>query len=179
MIDLEVARLRHLRNSALRVRSIAHALGATRRALNEPLLTRGACASWRIARAVSGRLKAHPYVRYQKGTTVGSLVRNSVLARWLALKTRSRMGALGEYELQVRRLARQLEDARALTWSSDLSNTFGRSQYEIRSLLAALAHETGGVVVSKRSPQHEMAVSESMMENLAPPIEVDWPYLAF
>ena len=67
---------------------------------------------------------------------------NGVLARWLALKSRNRLQALCEYETNLRRLARQLEDARALTWSSDLSDTFGRSQTEIRSLLAAVAGET-------------------------------------
>ncbi len=123
------------------------------------MLTRGACASWRIARVVSGRLKAHPYLRYQKDTSLGVIVLNGVLARWLALKSRNRLQALCEYETNLHRLARQLEDARALTWSSDLSDTFGRSQTEIRSLLAAVAGETTASG-SKRLPQHELSLAD-------------------
>jgi hypothetical protein len=178
MNDLEVARLRQLRSSALRVRAVARALSATRAAAEDPLLTRGACASWRIARAVSGRLKAHPYLRYQKDTSLGVIVLNGMLARWFALKSRDRLQALCEYEMNLRRLARQLEDARALTWSSDLSDTFGRSQTEIRSLLAAVAGETT-VSGCKRLPQHELSLADRGVGALAPAIEGDWPYLAF
>lgn len=170
MNDQEVARLRQLRSSALRVRAVALALSATRATAEDALLIRGACASWRISRVVSGRLKAHPYLRYQKDTSLGVIVLNSIVARWLALKSRSRVAALGEYETNLRRLARQLEDARSLTWSCDLSDTFGRSQCEIRSLLAAVAGETAAAE-STRLPQHELG--------LAPAIDGDWPYLAF
>jgi hypothetical protein len=179
MNDSEVARLRQLRNSALRVRAVAYALGATRAGAQDPLLTRGACASWRIARVVSGRLKAHPYLRYQKDTALAVIVFNGVLARWLALKSRKRVQALCEYATNLRLLARQLEDARALTWSSDLSDTFGRSQTEIRSLLVALAGETAAVSGSKRLPQHELSLTDGGVAALAPAIAGDWPYLAF
>lgn len=178
MNDQEVARLRQLRSSALRVRAVAVALGATRAAAGDALLIRGACASWRIARVVSGRLKAHPYLRYQKDTSPGVIVFNGVLARWLALKSRSRGQALGEYETNLRRLARQLEDARALTWSSDLSDALGRSQTEIRSLLAAVAGETAAAGVS-RSPQPELGLVDGGVGALTPAIAGDWPYLAF
>ena len=178
MNDLEVARLRQLRSSALRVRAVARALSATRAAAEDPLLTRGACASWRIARVVSGRLKAHPYLRYQKDTSLGVIVLNGVLARWLALKSRNRLQALCEYETNLLRLARQLEDARALTWSTDLSETFGRSQTEIRSLLAAVAGETAASG-SKRLPQPELSLADGGVGALSPAIEGDWPYLAF
>jgi hypothetical protein len=185
MNDLEVARLRQLRSLALRVRAVALALSAKRAAAQDPLLTRGACASWRIARAVSGRLKAHPYLRYQKDTALGIIVFNGMVARWLALKSTNRLQALCEYETNLRRLARQLEDARALTWSSDLSDTFGRSQTEIRSLLTAVAGETAVVSgsklskLSKRLPQHELSMADGRVAALAPAIEGDWPYLAF
>jgi hypothetical protein len=178
MNDLEVARLRQLRNSALRVRAVAHALSATRAVAQDPVLTRGACASWRIARVVSGRLRAHPYLRYQKDTALGVIVFNGVLARWLALKSRNRLQALCEYEMSLRQLARQLEDARALTWSSDLSDTFGRLQTEIRSVLVAVAGETAAASGSKRLPQHELSLADGGAAAL-PAIEGDWPYLAF
>jgi hypothetical protein len=178
MNDSEVARLRQLRNSALRVRAVAYALGASFAGAEDPLLTRGSCASWRIARVVSGRLKAHPYLRYQKDTALAVIVFNGVLARWLAFKSSNRVQALCEYETNLRLLARQLEDARALTWSSDLSDTFGRSQVEIRSLLMAVAGETAAVSESKPLPQHELSLTDGGAA-LAPGIAGDWPYLAF
>ncbi len=178
MNDLEVARLRQLRSSALRVRAVAQALSTSRVALQDPLLIRGACASWRIARVVSGRLKAHPYLRYQKDAALGVIVFNGALARWLTLKSRNRLQALGEYEGNLRRLARQLEDARALTWSSDLSDALGRSQTEIRSLLTAVTGETA-VSGSTRLAQCELSLAEGGVGALAPAIEGDWPYLAF
>ncbi|MGO9512958.1 MAG: hypothetical protein ACLP2F_04870 [Steroidobacteraceae bacterium] len=187
MTDQEVARLRQLRGNALGVRAIARALGSTRWAWGDPLLSRIACSSWRIARTVSGRLRSHPYVRYQKDVSVGSLVRNSVRARLLALSTRSRIKALVYCESQLRQLARQLDDARALTLTPDLSDAFGRLQMEIRSLIAALGHQTASAHGTMRSPDSERfaeraAVAEgrpaieSGVGDLAPPV---WPYLAF
>src|SRR5271167_255495 len=122
MIDPEVARLRQLRKYALHARAVARALGATRWALNEPLLARAACSSWRIARTVSGRLKANPYHRFQKDVGIATLVRGTVLAWLSAMTARSRLQALRECESQLRRLSRLLDDARALTWSPDLSD---------------------------------------------------------
>lgn len=170
MIDPEVARLRQLRKLALRARAVARALGSTRWALDEPLLARGACSSWRIARTVSGRLKANPYQRYQKDVGIACLVRGSVLAWLSALTARSRLQALRECESQLRRLSRLLDDARALTWSPDLSDAFGRSQLEIRSLMAALAHETHSTWGAE---------SRTAGQQLAQPMAGDWPYLAF
>jgi hypothetical protein len=171
MIDPEVARLRRLRSSALRVRAIARSLGSTRFALHDFLFARGACSSWRIARVVSGRLKAHPYLHFQKRASVACHLRNNVLAGFAALFSRSRRQALLMYESELRQLVRQLDDARALTWSTELSDTFGRSQVEIKSLMAALAHET-------KSPL-EPVRSASAVGDLAPRIAGDWPYLAF
>ncbi len=170
MIDPEVARLRQLRKYALRARAVARALGSTRWALNEPLLARSACSSWRIARTVSGRLKANPYHRFQKDVGIATLVRGSVLAWLSAMTARSRLQALRECESQLRRLSRLLDDARALTWSPDLSDAFGRSQLEIRPLMASLAHETHSTGGAESRPAGEQ---------LARPMAGDWPYLAF
>jgi hypothetical protein len=179
MIDPEVARLRRLRGEALRVREIARALSSTQWAKNDPLLSRGACASWRIARVVSGKLKAHPYLRYQKGVGVGSLLHNRVLGAYLALVRKNRLQGLKEYEAQLQGLARRLDDARALTWSTDFSDSLGRSQAEIRLLIQALAPETKTVSVPERSPIRGTAHTDSLVGDLAPSIEGDWPYLAF
>jgi hypothetical protein len=179
MIDPEVARLRRLRSSALRVRAIARSLGSTRLAFHDSLFARGACASWRIARVVSGRLKAHPYLRFQKRASVVSLMRNRVLAGFAALWARSRRQALLAYESELRQLVRQLDDARALTWSTELSDTFGRSQTEIKSLMAALAHETHNPMESLRVSKRGSQATADRVGDLAQPIAGDWPYLAF
>jgi hypothetical protein len=82
----------------------------------------------------------------------------------------------------LQNVARGLDDARALTWSADLSDTFGRSQTQIRKLLreidavadAAGAHKVGssrGVVV----PRIEARAAVEEATNLAG----NWPYLAF
>src|SRR5271156_3876896 len=140
MTDPEVARLRRLRGEALRVREVARALGSTQWA--NDLLARGACASWRIARVVSGRLKAHPYLHYQRGVGLGSIVANRLFASFFAATTRNRVQALKRYESQLQALVRHLDDTRALSWSSDFSDTLGRSQYEFQSLLEDLAQIT-------------------------------------
>jgi hypothetical protein len=179
MSDTEVARLRRLRGSALRVRSIARALGSARWASNDTLMSRGACTSWRLARMVTGHLRAHPYVRYQKDAGFGCRVCNRVLAGFLAVSSRNRTRALMEYEARLRRLLRQLDDARALTWTPHLSDSFGRSQLEIKSLLAALADETNGVQESSRAPKRGPSITASRAEDFGAPIQGDWPYLAF
>jgi hypothetical protein len=179
MSDTEVARLRRLRGSALRVRSIARALGAARWASNDTLMSRGACASWRLAKIVTGHLRAHPYVRYQKDAGFGCRACNRLLAGFLAVSSRNRNRALVAYESQLRQLLRQLDDARALTWTPQLSDSFGRSQLEIKSLLAALAHEINDVVEPARGPKRGPAIVAGRTENFGAPIQGDWPYLAF
>jgi hypothetical protein len=178
MSDSEVARLRRLRSCALRVRATALALATIRCVSNDSLLLRAAGSSWRIARTVSGRLKAHPYARYQKDVTVGWLLRNAALAKWTAHTKRNRMQVLLECESQLRQLVRQLDDARALTWLPDLSDAFGRYQTEIKALMAELAHETRSVTL-ERLPKRAAGVAPHGAGDLAPPMATDWPYLAF
>jgi hypothetical protein len=144
MADAEVARLRRLRASALRVRAVARALERSRSLPFEPVLPRGACAAWRIARAVSGRLRAHPHANYQQDAGLAVVLKSGVSAAAAALGARSRQAALLRFEAQVRRLARELDDARALTWSADLSEALGRSQVEVRTLIEELSRETRG-----------------------------------
>jgi hypothetical protein len=176
MTDPEVARLRRLRGDALRVREIARALGSTQCA--NDLLTRGACASWRIARVVSGRLNAHPYLRYQRGVGLGSIVVNRLFAALLAATTRNRVQALKRYESQLQVLVRHLDDTRALSWSSDFSDTLGRSQYEFQSLLEDLAQVTERRVPTGL-PTRATRTTDDLVGGLARTVEGDWPYLAF
>jgi hypothetical protein len=181
MIDPEVARLRRLRDGALRVRQIARRLGAARWGIDDPLLTRGACASWRIARVVSGKLIEHPYLRYQQGAGVGSLLGNRLSAEWIAVTCKDRPQGLRALAFELQSLSRQLDDARALTWSTDFSDTLGRSQGEIKSLLQAVA-ETEGVRLEPRLRPARAAGAprtDSLVGELAEGLEGDWPYLAF
>ena len=55
MIDTEVMRLRKLRNMALRVRAVAAVLGSECKT-QQRTLAMSALVSWRVARAVTGRL---------------------------------------------------------------------------------------------------------------------------
>jgi len=178
MNDPEVARLRRLRLAALRVRALAIAHGATRTAAKEPLFSRMACATWRIARVASGRLRAHPYARYQKDPSVVILAGYRALAWFLALFGSNRVRALGMCSAPLGRLARQLDDARALTWTPALSDTLGRSQAELRTLMQALAFETRSGSDVERLPMHGSSAPEARRGEV-PAFEGDWPYLAF
>jgi hypothetical protein len=169
MIDKEVERLRRLRATALRVRTVARALGP-----RDALVTRGRCAAWRVARTVSGRLRAHPYGSFQKDAGIGVVVANSLAAANAALGVKTRHQGLLRFEAHLRSLARELADVRALTCASDLNDGLARSQIEIRALLAALAHETGRVRVPE--PAAISAVANARGEATA---DSDWPYLAF
>jgi hypothetical protein len=180
MIDAEVLRLRRLRVSALHVRAVAKALARNRAVAHDVLLHRGACASWRIARAVSGRLRAHPYQRYQKDAGLAVILRNSVLAMATAFRATNRTRALTLFEAELRHIGRELDDARALTWSADLSDTFGRSQIEIRSLLSTLQTETGGAGLPAATPQRrEFVPVTAKRSEYGDAAGGDWPYLAF
>ena len=142
MVDFEVERLRRLRGAALRLRAVARALGNGRWARDEVLLSRGRCAAWRVARTVTGRLRAHPHGRYQKDAGIGTLVRNSFVAASTSWAASSRPQAIAAYAAELKSVMRELNDARALTWAADLSDTFGRSQREIRGLIDAVERET-------------------------------------
>jgi hypothetical protein len=167
MIDKEVERLRRLRAEALRVRAIAQALGP-----RDALLSRGRCAAWRVARTVSGRLRAHPYGRFQEDAGIGVVVANSLAAANAVLGVKTRHQGLLRFEAHLRSLARELSDVRALTSAADLNDSFDRSQIEIRSLLAAVAFETGRVHVAETLALAPVADSRGA-------VVVDWPYLAF
>jgi len=191
MNDPEVARLRRLRDASLRSRAIARALMDTRWGAGDPLLKRAACAGWRIARAASGRLTAHPYLKYHQGPTLLSLLWHAVRSRCVAIIRRSRLTALAESRGELERLARVVADVRAVTLAPDLSATLGRAQWEIDTLVTALAHEASSAatevrVTSRLAGQRvagermagERVAGEPAPAALAPPLATDWPYLA-
>ena len=178
MNDPEVVRLRRLRLTALRMRALALAFGATRTGSKDPSFSRLGQAGWRIARTVTGRLRTHPYASYQRDPNALVLAACAALAWLVARIGISRTAALRLCLAQLRPLARQLDDARALTWLGDLSDTFGRSQSELRTLVHALANETRSGSEAERTLPVAAAAGARRHGDL-PAIEGEWPYLAF
>jgi hypothetical protein len=182
MLDFEVERLRHLRGTALRVRAVARALGSQESVLDDALVARGSCAAWRVARSVSGRLRAHPYASFQKDAGFVTLLANSVAARAATFGASTRTHAYRVFEAQLKTLLRELDDTRSLTRVADLSDAFGRSQGEIRSLIAELQRAPGGVsplARIAREPLHRHAGGLKTAHAAARSAKEDWPYLAF
>jgi hypothetical protein len=178
MIDPEVARLRRLRSEALLVREVARTLASTPWAAKESLLDRTACASWRIARIVSGRLRSHPYAAYQKDAGAAARLADRLHASYLALTHKNRLRALRALQQHVNTLGRRLDDAIALAWSSDFSEALSRSQFEIKALGAAIASQTLSGVPQERPAGRAPARTDGMAGNLGAALEGDWPYLA-
>ena len=146
-------------------------------ASNEVLLERAAGAGWRIARAVSGRLRAHPYANYQQDAGLGERLCDTLSASFLALGIRTREQALAKCEWHLGALADQLADVRAVTWSPGLSESLDRSQFELSQLLDALARETLGTTGSRSLP-HGCAVAAEGAGRFTASLVGDWPYLA-
>jgi hypothetical protein len=189
MTDPEVARQRRLRNVALRVREIARRLGAARWGIDEPLLARGACASWRIARVVTGKLMEQPHLRYQRSAGLGALIDNRLAAEWIASINKNRSSGLKAYASELQSLARQLDDVRSLTWSTEFSDALGRSQGEIKSLLRTLAVEIHGAQAEslplatcepvRAAGSASIPRNDRLAGEIGKRFEPDWPYLAF
>jgi hypothetical protein len=152
MFDAEVMRLRGLRNTALRVRALARVLESDAARRNS-LLSRSARSCWRVARVSTGTLRGHPYPSFQRGPSDLRRSYYRVRAALLGGIARHQDRRLQTFYIEMVRLAREVDDIRALTLSAELSDTLGRSQLEIRGLLrdlhAGARAETG--------PQHEAA----------------------
>ena len=182
MIDYEVLRLRRLRDTALAARAVAAALDSNPRAHGSRrslLSCRSAAGCWRIARVITGWLRAHPYRSYQQGPNRlrGACHRFNAGLRVAIARYRGRSMQTLSGELQ--RLVRELDDARALTWSAHLSDNFGRSQTQIRKLIkeldasarreGAAHHETALRVEAPAGGDTDNAGGGA----------ANWPYLAF
>jgi len=182
MIDPEVARLRRLRDAALRSRAIARALLAVRTGPEDSLLDRAACASWRVARAASGRLSAHPCITYHRGPTLRTLLEHALGARHAALLGRRRR--LGVCERELSALGRLVDDVRALTLAPDLSETLGRAQWELTSLRAelgqAIASDSASprAAIPLRAPSRPPLLAPVPERAVPAALGADWPYLA-
>jgi hypothetical protein len=164
-MDAEVARLRQLRDVALRARAVARSL---RWAVPDPIIERSGAAAWRVARAVTGRLRSHPYVRYQRDATVGVVLMNAIVAGYAGWRVPSRVWALRRLAAELHGLRRELDDARVLTRAADFSDSLGRSQHELAALKHAIDREL-----------EDPAATPCEVQDGAPRRAADWPYLAF
>jgi hypothetical protein len=178
MIDTEVIRLRRLRNTALRARAIAAAMDSDPTG-RRSALSAGGQLCWRIARLMTGRLRAHPYLSYQRGPSEVRAAYHRVSAAILGAIARYRGRSRQIYAGELRHVARELDDTRALTWSVDFGDALGRLQTQIRRLLQELdadALAEAGVYhqAAPRAGERADAVREE-----AASIAGDWPYLAF
>lgn len=174
MIDTEVIRLRGLRNTVLKARAVAAALN-TEGAGRDSVFSRSAVRSWQIARVITGWLRAHPYLSYQRDPSElrGLYDRMSadLLARFAHYRGRSLQALLRE----LQRVARELDDARALTWSSDMSDSLGRSQKQIRMLIDELGADVRTEAGSHRETVGRVASARNAREGA---VAANWPYLA-
>jgi hypothetical protein len=177
MIDAEVLRLRKLRNTALRARTLAKILDSDS-AQESSIFARSAVICWTIARIASGRLKAHPYLSYQRGPSPLRELADSAVASLVALIARRQNRCSDIYAQQLQTLAREVDDVRALTWSPDLSDALGRMQIHMRRL----AHELnlGAVGEAGASLPRTIVVACAETSSALDEIAVDssWPYLA-
>ena len=177
MIDAEVIRLRRLRNTVLRTRAIARVLDSHSERPHS-VFGRSALDCWRIARVITGKLRAHPYLAYQQGPGDLRALYNHMTAK-LAGGRALRQGRVWRlFAVELQRVSRELDDVRALTWSSELSDTLGRSQLHIRRLLA----EVDGAARKEGGPAYQPAhVDTPLMadgRDDASPGPGQWPYLA-
>ena len=178
MIDTEVIRLRQLRNTALRARAIALALNASRPESGS-VLSRSALACWRIARVITGKLRAHPYLSYQRDAGYLRSVFDGAVAALIGVLAKYRGGRFWRYSAWLQRVARELDDARALTWSPTLSDTLGRSQAEIRALMKELAADAREAAGSGSRIGAGAGLDVSGARSDGTGVAANWPYLAF
>jgi hypothetical protein len=179
MIDAEVMRLRRLRDVALRTRAFAVALdGGDAAGAGDSIYARTAIICWRIAGVATGRLRAHPYLSYQRGASVTRMIRDRMLAAVLGGIARHRGRGLRTFAVQLRHLERELNDSRALTWLLELSDALGRSQARLRRLMKEVDHgawKEAGSPVAVHSTERLAAGAREDSDSLAG----TWPYLAF
>jgi len=177
MIDTEVVRLQRLRNTALRARAIATALAAAA-PMHDSVMSHGAAACWRIARIITGTLRAHPYLGFQRGPSNVRGAYDRLTATMLGALARNRGRSLQLLCGELAHVVRELDDARALTLSTELSDAFGRSQAQLRGVIAEI--DTG--MRSKSGARLNAARKDSraaVIRDDTGGVAANWPYLAF
>jgi hypothetical protein len=178
MIDAEVVRLRKLRSVALRARALARALESD--SLENSVFAKSAVLCWTISRIATGHLRAHPYLSYQKGPSPIRELADRAIASIAALTARRQNLCFSVYAPQLQWVAREVADARALTWSADLGDALGRAQLQLRRLAAELdagvQNEAGALAMPRITASARAPENGGALENLGP--ETHWPYLA-
>jgi hypothetical protein len=129
----EVVRLRNMRNKALRMRALASTLGACE-GDRSSVFSRGAAIGWRISRVITGTLRGHPFAPYQRGPSVGRRMFDQVGVRLEAAVARRNRRSWELFAEELRGVYRELNDARAVTRSAELSDSFGRFLLQMRRL---------------------------------------------
>lgn len=140
----------------------------------------GACAvnCWGLVRVISGHLKAHPYLSYQRGPSRSRDLFYGVLAAPIGSAARQKNRRHSVFAGYLQTLARELENTRAVTRSPDLSDALGRVQVRLRELLEEIlagAHREGGVQHVSRADTLRVASARARAQNAS---STDWPYLA-
>jgi hypothetical protein len=186
MIDSEVIRLRRLRNTALRARAIAAGMD-DKPLRSSSVFSRSAQGCWRIARVATGRLRTHPHLGFQRGPSHLRALCDRVTARLLRAVARYRGQSQQIFATELQRVARELDDTRALTRCAELSDDLGRLQIQIRQLLkeldAAVRQEAGPHIETQSRVDAPSGFQERPSgfkeRGDADVIEGNWPYLAF
>jgi hypothetical protein len=147
-------------------------------AADDSIYARTAIVCWRIAGVATGRLRAHPYLSYQRGASITRMVIDRVLASVCGGLARRRGRGLRTFGAQLRHLERELNDSRALTWLLELSDALGRSQARLHRLTKEVDHgawkEAGSPVMA---PSGERLAAGAHEDSAS--IAGTWPYLAF
>jgi len=168
MIDAEVLRLRKLRNVALRARALGKCLHSIH--ASDSIFAKGSVLCWTIARIVTGRLRAHPYLSYQRGHGRLATLTDAATAAALAAAAQRQHRGLNVFAEHLHAVAREVDDVRSVSWSPDLSDALGRMQLQLRGLMSELDCRLPAprvaTVADTRRPLEGMAVGDS------------WPYLA-
>ncbi len=125
---------------------------------------------WRIARIATGRLRAHPYLRYQRDPSPRESLAYALYAVWHGDVLARTGRPLHIFSIAMDNLARELADARALTLSGDLSDNLGRAQTMVRELKRELAAALADGPSAPRPPIVHRGDGSMAATN--------WPYLA-
>jgi hypothetical protein len=174
MIDAEVVRLRKLRDVAFRARALAKVLDSDP-TIDNSVFARSAVICWRVARIATGRLRAHPYLSYQRGPSQRRALADRLIAEVVAFIARGRNRRLNVLAEQLQCVAREVNDVRALTWSQELSDALGRTQLQVHRLAAEFD-------IDVQSERRRVApIARTDAKGAAPQdveVENSWPYLA-
>ena len=134
---------------------------------------------------ITGWLRAHPYLSYQREPSELRRFYNGASGSLLGTIARYRGRTHQVFAEELRRVARELDDARALTWSPDLSDSLGRSQMQMRRLMVEMdegARKEGGLRADRGSrPAARLDIrtgAERADRGQAGEDPGNWPYLA-